>query len=47
MQKAVDFHISKYLLNNNSNKSLHSAYKSGQKTETSLIRMENYIMYVR
>ena len=37
IEKAVYFHLNKYLFNNNINESLQSAYKSGHSTETALI----------
>jgi len=44
IEKPVAFHLNKYLINNNLNKSLQSAYKSGHNTETALVRVKNYIM---
>jgi len=44
IEKAVDFHLHKYLINNNLNESLYYAYKSGHSTETALVRVKNYIM---
>ena len=37
IEKAVAFHLNKYLINNNLNESLQSAYKSGHSTETALV----------
>jgi len=37
IEKAVTFHLNKYLINNNLNESLWSAYKSGHSTETALV----------
>jgi hypothetical protein len=44
IENAVALHLSKYLINNNLNQSLQSAYKSGHCTETALIRVKNDIM---
>ena len=44
IEKAVAFHLNKYLINNNLNESLQSAYKSGHSTETALVRVKNDIM---
>ena len=44
IQKAVAFHLNKYLLNNNLNESVESAYKCGHSTETALVRVNNDIM---
>jgi len=44
IEKAVAFHLNKYLINNNLNESLQSAYKNGHSIETALIRMKNDIM---
>ena len=38
------FHLNKYSINKNLNESLQSAYKSGQSTETALVRVKNDIM---
>jgi len=43
-ERAVAFHLNKYLINNNFNESLQSAYKSSHSTETALIRVKNDIM---
>ena len=40
----ITFHLNKYLINNNLNESLQSAYKSGHSTETALVRVKNDIM---
>jgi len=37
-------HLNKYLINNNPNESLQSAYKSCHSTETALVRVKNDIM---
>ena len=44
IEKAVAFHLNKYLINNNLNESIQSAYKSGHSTETALVRVKNDIM---
>ena len=44
IEKAVTFHLNKYLINNNLNESLQSANKSGHSTETALVRVKNDIM---
>jgi len=44
IEKAVGFHLNKYLTNNNLNESIHSAYKSGHSTVTALVRVKNDIM---
>ena len=44
IEKAVVFHLNKYLININLNESLQSAYKSDHSTETSLVRVKNDIM---
>ena len=44
IEKAVVFHLNKYLINNNLNESLQSAYKSGHSTEAALVREKKYIM---
>jgi len=44
IERAVSFHLNKYLINKNLNESLQSAYKSGPSTETSLVRVKNDIM---
>ena len=44
IERAVVFHLYKYLNNNNLNESLQSAYKSGHSTETALVRVKNDIM---
>ena len=44
IEKAVAFHLNKYLINKNLNESLQSAYKSGHSTETALVRVKNDIM---
>jgi len=44
IEKAVAFHLNKYLINNNLNESLQSAYKTGHSTETALVRVKNDIM---
>ena len=44
IEKAVAFHLSKYLIKNNLNESLQSAYKSRYSTETALVRVKNDIM---
>ena len=41
LEKTVAFHLNKYLINNNLNKTLQSASKS---IETVLVRVKNYIM---
>ena len=43
IEKAVAFYLNKYLINNNLNESLQSAYKSGHSTETALVRVKNDI----
>ena len=40
IERAVAFHLNKYLINNNLDESLKSAYKSGHSTETSLVRVK-------
>ena len=40
IEKAVAFHLNEYLINNNLNESLQSAYKSGHITETALVRVK-------
>jgi len=37
IERAVAFHLNKYLIRNNLNESLKSAYKSGHSTETALV----------
>ena len=44
IERAVVFHLNKYLINNNLNESLQSAYKSGHSTETALVRLKNNII---
>ena len=44
IEKAHAFHQHKYLISNNLNQSLQSAYKSGRSTETVLVRVKNDIM---
>jgi len=44
IERAVAFHLNKYLINNNLNELLQSAYKSDHSTETTLVRVKNYIM---
>ena len=44
IEKAVVFHLNKYLINNNLNESLQSAYKSRHSTEITLVRVKNDIM---
>ena len=45
IEKAVAFHLNKYyLINNNLNESLQSAYKSGHSTKTALVRVKDYSM---
>ena len=44
IEKAVAFHLNKYLIINNLNESLQSAYKNGHSTETALVRVKNDIM---
>jgi len=44
IERAVAFHLNKYLINNNLNKSLQSAYKGCHGTETALVRVKHYIM---
>ena len=44
IEKAVAFHLNKYLINNILNESLQSAYKSRHSTETALVRVKNDIM---
>ena len=44
IEKAVVFHLNKYLINNNLNESLQSTYKSGHSTETALVQVKNDIM---
>ena len=39
-EKAVAFHLNKYLINDNLNESLQYAYKSGHSTETALVRVK-------
>jgi len=41
---AAVFDLNKYLINNNLNEPLQSAYKSGDSTETALIRVKSDIM---
>ena len=43
IEKAVAFHLKKYLINNNLNESLQSAYKSDHSTETALVRVKSII----
>jgi len=44
MEGPIAFHLNKYLINNNLNESLKSAYKSGHRTETALVQVQNGIM---
>jgi len=44
IEKAIAFHLNKYLINNNLNESLQSANKGGNNTETALVRVKNDIM---
>jgi len=44
IKRAVAFHLNKYLINNNLNESLQSAYKNGHSTETALFQVKNDIM---
>jgi len=44
IEKAVAFYLNKYLINNNINGSLQSAYISGHSTETALVRVKNDII---
>ena len=41
IEREIAFHLNKYLINNNLNESLQSAYKSGHSTETALVRVKN------
>ena len=41
IEKLVAFHLNKYLIINNLNESLQSAYKSGHSTETDFVRVKN------
>ena len=43
IERTVAFHLSKYLIINNLNESLQSAYKSGHSTETALVRVKSII----
>ena len=38
IEKTVAFNLNKYLINNDLNKSIQSAYKSGHSTKTALVR---------
>ena len=44
IERGIAVHLNKYLINNNINESLQSAYKSDHSTETTLVRMKNDIM---
>jgi len=44
IERAVAFHLNKYLISNNPNESLQSAYKSGHSIETALVAVKNDIM---
>ena len=47
IERVVAFHLNKYLINNNLNESLHSAYKSGQSTETALVQVKNWCQLIK
>ena len=44
IERAIAFNPNKYLINNNLNESLQSAYKNAHSTETALVRVNNDIM---
>ena len=44
IERAVAFHLNKYLVNNNLNESLEYPYKSGHSTEIVLVLVKRYIM---
>jgi len=44
IEKAVAFYLNKYLIHNNLNESLQSAYKGSHSTETVLVRVKNNIV---
>jgi len=43
-ERAVAFHLNKYVFINNINESLEPAYKSGHSSEIALVRVKNDIM---